>query len=277
MKIFFFLLLLVSSTFAMLDRKELPATEKKAIAGDRVAQFEMALFFEPLFRDEAYNEFADLKKYMYWLEKSANNGDADAQWAIGQAYLGEDFPEIKPNLKLAISYISKAGKAGNPYAQSYMGDHLFRKKNIAEALKWYELAANQNLDDAQLKVIFFYFVLDFKATPTNIDKAKYWISRLDKNPYYEETRGLLSLNKEFIRDLKKYPKGILTHAKQGDKNAQWLVAKYLPSARWIWVPNDWIEKYAFAREVFWLKKAEAQGQKDALAELKNMRILYGEI
>lgn len=277
MKIFFLLLLLISSTFAMLDRKELPATQKKAIAGDRVAQFEMALFFEPLFRDEAYNEFANIKKYMYWLEKSANNGNTDAQWAIGQAFLGEDFPEVKPNLDLAVSYIVKAAKAGNPYAQSFMGDFLFARKEVAEALRWYELSANQNMDDAQLKVIFFYFVLDFKATPTNIDKAKYWISRLDKNPYYEETRGLSSLNKEFIRDLKKYPQGILTHAKQGDKNAQWLVAKYLPSARWIWTRNNWIERYAFEREVFWLKKAGAQGQKDALVELKNMRILYGEI
>jgi len=277
MKIFFLLLLLISSSFAMLDRKELPVTEKKAIAGDRVAQFEMALFFEPLFRDEAYNEFADIKKYMYWLEKSANNGDTDAQWAIGQAFLGEDFPEVKPNFKRAISYISKAAKTGNPYAQSYMGDYLFSKKYPAEALKCYKLAANQNIEDSQLKVIFFYFVLDFKATPAHTEKARYWIQKLNSNPYYDESRGLLSLNKEFIRALKKYPQGILAHAKLGDKNAQWLVAKYLPSSRWIWTQNDWIEKYAFEREVFWLKKAGVQGQKDALDELKNMRILYGDI
>lgn len=277
MKIFFLLLLLSTISFAMLDRKELPTIEKKAIAGDSLAQFEMALFFEPLFKDESYNEFADIKKYMYWLEKSANNGDADAQWALGQAYLGEDFPEVKPNLDLAVSYIVKAAKAGNPDAQSFMGDFLFARKEVAEALRWYELSANQNMDDAQMKVIFFYFVLDFEAVPTNVEKAKLWITKLSKNPYFEETRGLSVLNKDFIRDLKKYPQGILGHAKSGDKNAQWLVAKYLPSARWIWTRNDWIEKYSFEREVFWLKKAGAQGQKDALAELKNMRILYGEI
>ena len=277
MKIFFLFLLLVSSTFAMLERTELPATEKKAIAGDHVAQFEMALFFEPLFRDEAHNEFADIKKYMYWLEKAAKNGNADAQWAIGQAYLGEDFEEVKPNFKRAVSYISKAAKAGNPYAQSYMGDHFFREKNIAEALKWYELAAKQNMEDSQLKVIFFHFVLDFKEAPANNEKAKYWIKKLNANPYYHESRGLLSLNKEFIRDLKKYPQGILAHGKLGDKNAQWLVAKYFPSARWIWTRNNWIEGYSFAREVIWLKAAGEQGHKDALGELKNMRTLYGEI
>lgn len=78
----------------------------------------------------------------------AENGDADAQFNLGQAYrLGKGVPI---NLGSAKSWFQRAAVHGHLDAETTLGLLLFQNGYQAEGLKWLKQAAEQNEPRAQL-------------------------------------------------------------------------------------------------------------------------------
>ena len=77
----------------------------------------------------------------------ADRGDADAQYAMAQAYfLGRGVPQ---NTNLAEQWYERAARQGNEEAQANYGLLLFQNGRRREALPWIERAANRGDPRAQ--------------------------------------------------------------------------------------------------------------------------------
>jgi uncharacterized protein len=77
----------------------------------------------------------------------ADRGDADAQYAMAQAYfLGRGVPQ---NSNLAEQWYERAARQGNEEAQANYGLLLFQNGRRREALPWIERAANRGDPRAQ--------------------------------------------------------------------------------------------------------------------------------
>ena len=84
------------------------------------------------------------------LRKSAEQGDAKAQYQLGLCYAkGEG---VKADAEKAVYWYQKAAEQGNATAQRLLGVCYFEgkgiEKNLTQAQYWLELAAAQNDTDA---------------------------------------------------------------------------------------------------------------------------------
>jgi len=81
----------------------------------------------------------------------AEQGDADAQYKLGYAYVfGQD---VRQNLREALKWFRMAAEQGYPDAQYALGVVYDEGKGVLqdyrEALKWFRMAAEQGYPDAQ--------------------------------------------------------------------------------------------------------------------------------
>lgn len=223
------------------------------------AQLKVAYHYQIIY-DEPTD--SDPDKFVYWMNKSAANGNADAQFELAYLYDadGNDY-NIKYDPKKALALYQVSAKNGNAYAQDFIGDYLFNKKNITGAISWYQKASNQHNVSAQLKLIYIYGLLNFKIISTDNNKAYSLIKKALRGNYGTSDDEIV------LRDLavlfKKYSNGVLLSAKQGDKNAQYEVAKNIVFTARVWQNNEWIKTYVSQQENFWLEKATLQGHKKA--------------
>lgn len=109
--------------------------------GDLAAQYLVAI---------AYIDYSEDKKYIQWLQKSADAGFTIAQSQLGSDYVYGDY--IKQNFKKAIYYLTLAAHENEGDAQFELGQ-LYQEgqgveKNYIEAAKWFELAAQQKNENA---------------------------------------------------------------------------------------------------------------------------------
>ena len=78
----------------------------------------------------------------------AENGDADAEFNLGQAYrLGRGVPT---NLAAAQTWFERAANQGHVDAETTLGLLLFQNNDQSSGLKWLKKAADQNEPRAQL-------------------------------------------------------------------------------------------------------------------------------
>ena len=83
-----------------------------------------------------------------WFLKAAELGSAFAQYIVGNNYFNGIGVEQNPGA--AIQRFDKAAQQGQPNAQFMMGQfHEIGREDIKEAKKWYRLAAEQGLEEAQ--------------------------------------------------------------------------------------------------------------------------------
>ena len=113
--------------------------------------------------------------------RAAENGDADAQYELGDCYYygkGTDEDE-----SMAVKWFTKAAKNGNIEAQYELGICYQNGRGVDVdedlALKWYKQAAENNQPDAQYKLGRCYFEGDC----VEADKAKAinWFSKSAEN------------------------------------------------------------------------------------------------
>lgn len=93
------------------------------------------------------------------LKDKAEQGDAEAQLALGAAYYnGEGVAEDD---KEAVRWYRKAAEQGDAGAQSFLGDAYYDGEGVtkddAEAVKWWRKAAEQGDAPAQGGLIFAYY------------------------------------------------------------------------------------------------------------------------
>ena len=99
-----------------------------------------------------------------WHGRVASYGDPDSQFFIASVY--EEGKLVPKDLKKAIEFYSKAAEQGHIESCIRLA-HLLPD----EALKWYELAANQNDPQSQIKLSQLYESLGDR------EKADYWLKK----------------------------------------------------------------------------------------------------
>lgn len=93
-----------------------------------------------------------------WLKKSAEQGNNDAQYALGEAlFYGDEFTKDYTESRY---WLAKAANAGNIDAQYLLGVLLYSDgpaiKDYDEAYKWFDKAAKQNHLEAQVYLGLMY-------------------------------------------------------------------------------------------------------------------------
>lgn len=131
--------------------------EKAAAQGEPLAELNLGLIYE----DEG-----NLEKAVESYRQTAEHGLADAMWVMHNLY--ENATGVKKDLLEAERWLLKGAEAGSPRAQTALGyHHQFPPSetgsrvgdtpaSMAEAVKWYRRAAEQNWADAQYRLSACY-------------------------------------------------------------------------------------------------------------------------
>jgi len=122
----------------------------------------------------------DLREATKWYEKAANKGVPDAQ--LQYALLLVDGQLVKPDREKAFDLMRKAADAGKPLAQFNLAQMLVDSGKFAEAVGWYEKAANAKLADAQYAMAQVY-AEGVGGKPQDLAEARRWLELAAKNKF----------------------------------------------------------------------------------------------
>lgn len=122
----------------------------------------------------------NLEKAKYWFEKSAEQGDSDAQVRLGSMYLfGEG---VKQDLEKARYWIEKSVEQGNSHAQCNLGllywlyyEEEKVDQDMEKAEYWLEKSAEQGDRDAQYYLGEFHYYGDPVERERAIIYKRYYI------------------------------------------------------------------------------------------------------
>ena len=89
----------------------------------------------------------DKKEAVKWYRLAADRGHAGAQTAMGVFYSGAH-GLFEPNMQIAFQYFSKAANQGDATAQYRIGDIYLFQNNVVEAEKWLNMALNNGENNA---------------------------------------------------------------------------------------------------------------------------------
>lgn len=128
----------------------------------------------------------NLKEAEKMLRKSAIKGNSKAQYELSLIFLhGKE--EIQKDYQEAYSWLKKSAESGNVNAQNEIGYLLFNgsqdkkiKPNIIEAIKYWTMAADSGLEEAQYNLSMYHAKEAVKylesASSKGLDKAKFMLS-----------------------------------------------------------------------------------------------------
>jgi len=132
-----------------------------------------------------------LPKAVYWFTKSAEQGYAPAQYALGLCYKYGD--GIKKDLYKAVEWFTKATEQGHASAQYCLGVAYASGKGVEQDLiksfEWFTLAAEQGHAVAQYNLGCAYHY-DGSGIEKDKNKAIYWLSKAAEQGI-EEAQKLL--------------------------------------------------------------------------------------
>jgi len=119
--------------------------EKSAAGNNSKAMFALSEIYD------SGNDPQDEKRSRAYLQQAAEAGNADAQHNLGIRYAGDRYG--RPNLPVAIEWMTKAATSGDPESQYVLSKFLQRgeggRKEAAEALAWLQRSADQGFRAAQ--------------------------------------------------------------------------------------------------------------------------------
>ena len=136
----------------------------------------------------------DYAKAFEMLDKLSQQGDAQAQQALGVMY--ENGQGVKKDETRALQLFRQAAAKNNDSAQYLLGTILERKagltKNQSEAIKWYRLAATNGHPSAQYRMGQLELAGINGAAPDPL-KASYWfgLAAMQGDPQAQLQYGLL--------------------------------------------------------------------------------------
>ena len=111
----------------------------------------------------------------------ANQGNANAQYAIGIMHLKKEIPGARD--QIAFRYLIDAAKGGHVAAMFNLGVAYWEgrgtQRQPAKAANWWELAAEQQDAGAQYNLGLAYYLGEGRKQDAN--KAKYWLDQAIKN------------------------------------------------------------------------------------------------
>jgi len=109
------------------------------------------------------------------VRRAADQGDADAQNCLGDAYgKGEGVPK---DFIQMVAWYRKAANQGNAHAQKSLGDTYYFgygvERDQAESARWYRRAAENGNADAQFDLGVMYY--DGTGVPQDYAEFYFWL------------------------------------------------------------------------------------------------------
>jgi hypothetical protein len=161
-------------------------------------------------------ERGDFKGAVDRWRPSANQGNADAQFNLGQAYkLGRGVPA---DLKQAESWYGKAAWQGHEQAEASYGLALFANGKRSEALTWLQRAVQRGDPRAQYVLGTMYFngdvvakdwvrayALVTRSSQTGLNEASTALAQMDKYMSLQERREGLTLARKYEEEFNRAP------------------------------------------------------------------------
>lgn len=131
-------------------------TEIKAGEGDPIAQYKLAHFYM-----DGYGVEKDLRKAMYWLDRSARAGYRSAQIDLADMYFNGTV-DNQPYYAHALKWYEKAGQQGSAYAMAMAGKMYYKgigtDRNYEVAFTWLLKAAqNGDVESQHLVAVMYRF------------------------------------------------------------------------------------------------------------------------
>lgn len=144
----------------------------------------------------------DIKKAAYWYEKSAEQGNKDAQYNLGCLYAMSD-GENRDMVKAAYWW-RKAGEQGVVSSQINLGTYydagVDTLKDDKKAFYWWEKAAKQGDADSQFNTGNNYY--NGEGVEQNTSKAIEWLEKAARQGHKNAAKNL-----EIIKSRENFRKG----------------------------------------------------------------------
>ena len=212
-----------------------------------------------------YGVDTDYEQSYYWFSKAAQSNNAYAQYSIAFMYIKGLFVE-KDDTQV-IKWMKLAAENGYTEAQKNMGEYYYYgsfgcRRDMKEAIKWYEMGAKSNEPTCVFTLGLIYEEGD--GVQKNILKAADWYQKGAKAgiPSYLYNLGKLIINKEISGEEEKGFNLIQQAAESGYSFAQ----NYMGRAyRFGWYVNA-----NPVRATNWFTKAAEQNMPDAMCNLGDM-------
>lgn len=239
--------------------------KKAADEGNAFGQYNLGYFYE---KGEAVKK--DEIEALFWYRSSAQQGDINGIRRMGYMYyygIG-----VEKDYKTALSWFEKSAAMGGTW-DSYMIGYIYEhglglSVDYKEAMEWYEKAAALNHRSSQYELGEMY--RNGQGIEVNLEKAVDWHT-LSAEQYNINSQVILGnlYNNGFSREDKIIDNPALywysRAADLGSISAQYTLGRVVYFQR-----NRWTASY-------WLRKAAAQGNEEAVELLQNRFSAESEI
>lgn len=140
------------------NKKEWKKLLKKAMSGNRNAQYEIGYYYDDGLKKSNGKVIVDANiiKAVKWYTKAAKQGEVSAQDALGTTYSSGD-REIGVNLKKAIKWTKKAIEQGSPTSAYNLGTIYRDLGNLEKAFKWYKKSVKMGDIEANFDLFLCYY------------------------------------------------------------------------------------------------------------------------
>ncbi|WP_312279480.1 MobP3 family relaxase [Oscillibacter sp.] len=161
-----------------------------------------------------------------WMVKAAEAGNAGAQYALGKLY--RDGTHVEKDISKAVAMFTAAAEQKNEYAAYQLGRLYLAgtdiPKNVPEAVKWFTLSSD--LGNAYAGYSLAKLYLSGDGVPKNVGEAirLFILSAEKKNEYAAYQLGKLYLQGEDVsKDMEAAVRWLTASAEQGNQYAQYLI------------------------------------------------------
>ena len=231
-------------------------TGKPAAGRQDSVPLETANNHDTSFTDENYGKAAE------WYFRSAEQGNADAQYHLGLLYY--DGRGVEQNYEEAVKWFTEAAKQNHAEALDCLGmfaeNGYGMERDEQQAAEWYLQSAEQGNTDAQYRLGLLCF--DGRGVEQNYEDAVRWFEKAAEQNHAEALKYLgicaengYGLQQDESRAVKWYTQS----AAQGNADAQYLLGLLYSDGRG--VEQDYEEALK------WFEKAAEQNQREAEYEL----------
>ncbi|MBR0168631.1 MAG: toll/interleukin-1 receptor domain-containing protein [Synergistaceae bacterium] len=223
---------------------------------------------------------SDEAEKVEWLRNAAEQGDARAQYTLGEMYHGG--LSVEKKYVEAAKWFRKAAEQGYAYAQFNLGNMYYNgegvKKNKSEAVKWFRKAADQGYAYAQFNLGNMYY--NGEGIKKNKSEAAKWFRKAAEQGDAEAQFNLgdMYYNGDGVKKNKSEAvKWFKEAALREDNDAQYTLGVMYYNGEGV-VQNkpeavEWFTKAAeggVSEAVEWLRKASKQGVIEAQNALKEL-------
>lgn len=113
----------------------------------------------------------DLKEAVKWIRKSADLGNSEAKFALGECY--SKGKGVQKDEDEAIKWWKASAEQGFAIAQYHLGEYYGDCDDMEESLRWFTLAAEQGHEPSQLRLVSIY--LNCMSEYEDVSLALKWL------------------------------------------------------------------------------------------------------